>query len=40
MGIAKKSKTDFIDIVNKNESNYVLDVYLYVKNRLTTDNEL
>jgi len=39
ISVGRKSK-EFMDIASKNESLYVLDVFLYVKNRLTSDNLL
>lgn len=39
LGKEAKNK-EFIDILTQNESHYILDVYLFVKNKLTSDNVL
>lgn len=38
MGDAKKK--DYLDVISKTEVHYIIDVLLYVKNRLTNDNVL
>jgi len=37
MGANNKIAKD-LDVLTKQENHYILDIYLYVKNRLTNDN--
>lgn len=39
LGKEKKNK-DLIDMLEKNESFFIMDMYLFVKNKLTIDNVL
>jgi hypothetical protein len=38
MGDSKNK--DYLDVISKTETHYIIDVLLYVKNKLTSDNVL